>query len=84
MKEFINKKTISIFILLTIITNTFVLAVQFLKGDLLDSAIEVGNSQTLLIGLALLLAILLEILFTYYSFTTENNMEWQPFFKQLL
>lgn len=74
MKKFINKKEIILFICIIIITNIFVLAVQFLKGNLLDSAIEVGNKETVLLGLALLTVILLEIIFTYLGFIVENTI----------
>jgi ATP-binding cassette subfamily B protein len=74
MKKFINKKHIIIFTFVIILTNIFVLAVQFLKGDLLDSAIEDGNNQTLFLGVALLVAIILEIVFTYFSFIIENTI----------
>jgi ABC-type multidrug transport system fused ATPase/permease subunit len=74
MKKFINKKEIILFICIIIITNIFVLAVQFLKGNLLDSAIEVGNKETVLLGLALLTVILLEIVFTYLGFIVENTI----------
>lgn len=74
MKKFINFKTILVLVLILLFSNSFTIAVQFLKGNLLDKAIVGGIDAILIAGLLLLIAILLQILLTYFDFITENKL----------
>lgn len=78
MKKYIRKNliVIIIFVVVLLVENTAAIGVQFLKGDLLNLAIAGAGKQALYKGMFLLVAIILEIIFMYFEFISNNKFSY--------
>ncbi len=78
MKKYIRKNllVIIVFVLVLLIENTAAIWVQFLKGDLLNLAIDGEMQRTLYKAMLLLGAILIEIMFMYFEFISTNKFNY--------
>ncbi len=74
MRKYINGKSFLFFVAVLVITNSFTVGVQFLKGELIDNAVETSLGLFVQTGFYLLGAILLQVLFTYLYFRIENSI----------
>lgn len=78
MKKYIRKNllVIIIFVVVQLIENTAAIWVQFLKGDLLNLAIDGDMQRTLYKGMLLLAVIAVEVMFMYFEFISTNKFNY--------
>lgn len=77
MKKYIvkNLKWLNLFVIMVLLSNLAAVVVQFVKGAVLNLALEQNNKKFLICVLALLGSIAVEILLTYLSFRFENSFK---------
>lgn len=78
MKKYIRKNllVVMVFLLVLLIENSASILVQFLKGDLLNLALDGDVSETLYKAMLLLGAILIETMFMYFEFISTNKFNY--------
>ena len=78
MKKYLKQHLLYIIglVLILVIGTIFSIWVQFLKGDILNLALEGNFKKSVIVAGTLLMAILLEILFMYLEYLMENKISY--------
>lgn len=78
MKKYLKQHLLYIIglVLILVIGTIFSIWVQFLKGDILNLALEGNFKKSVIVAGTLLMAILLEILFMYLEYLMENKINY--------